>query len=372
VRRWGWTGLVLAACHGASPRQRAPEAVPVSVAPVVRRPAPVELKAIGSVEVLATVAIKSLVAGEILQVHFKEGDEVEKGALLFTIDPRPYQAALAQTQGLLARDQAQERYAAQSVKRYRALIGRGFVTQEQYAQTQSNAAALLASVRADLAAVQTARLNLDYCFIRAPFSGKTGELQVKSGNVVKANDVAMLVINQLKPIGVSFTVPSGHLPEIREQMRGRPLQVLATAPGVQAPERGRLNFVNNAIDVTTGTILLRAEFPNQDEALWPGQFVDVVLTLATQPDAILAPTAAIQTGQQGTYAFVLKPDQTVESRPVTVDRTLGDQSVTTKGLNPGEQVVTEGQLRLVPGTKVSVRQPAPSAPAGQAPQGRKP
>jgi multidrug efflux system membrane fusion protein len=329
--------------------------VPVSVAPVVQKSAPVEVHAIGNVEAMQSVAVKSLVGGQIIQVAFHEGEEIRKNQLLFVIDPRPFEAALKQAEAALARDSAQEKYAKSTVDRYRRLVKRGFVTQDQFTQAQANAAALTASVASDRAALEAAKVNLQYTRIYSPIEGKAGPIAIKLGNVVKANDVAIVTINQMHPIAVNFTVQATLLPRIRSESV---LEAVVTPQGSRERRRGRVYFINNAIDTTTGTIALKAEYPNEDELLWPGQYVDVMLLLGVQENALLVPTSAVQMGQQGSFVFVVKPDGTVESREVKIDRTLADQSVIAQGLQPNETVVTEGQLRLSPGTKVAVRAPA--------------
>lgn len=338
--------------------------VPVSVGTVVQKPMPVQLAVIGNVEPYSSVQVKSQVQGEILSVHFKEGDDVKKGDLLFSIDPSPFQATLAQAEANLARDTAQAQNAEQELKRYADLVKRGIAPQEQYDTARTTAASYAAAIKADQATIDNAKLQLGYCSIKAPISGRLGALLVNAGNLVKSNDVPLVVINQISPIYVSFAVPEAQLPEIKRYRSAGTLHVRATIPNDQsAPADGVISFVDNAVDPTTGTIKLKGTFANADHRLWPGQFVNVVLTLTTQPDAIVVPSQAIQTGQQGQYVFVVKPDQTVESRSVTVARTMDTQAVISSGLKPGETVVTDGQLRLVPGAKVSFK-PAVTTTAG--------
>ncbi|HEY6008061.1 MAG TPA: efflux RND transporter periplasmic adaptor subunit [Geobacteraceae bacterium] len=351
--------IALSACtpKKEAPRPRPP--VPVTAAQVALRSVPVQVRAIGNVEAYNTVAIKSQVNGQLAKVHFKEGQDVAKGALLFTIDPRTFEAALKQAEAALAKDQAQERYAREQAKRYGDLLKDGIVTQEQYDNLRTNAEAFGASVAADRAAIDSARVNLSYCTIRSPIAGRTGNLMVQPGNLVKANDNPVLVtINQISPIYATFTVPERELVEIRKHL-GRGIQVEAFVTGDDRQgEPGSLTFLDNAIDPATGTIKLKGTFPNSARRLWPGQFVNVVLTLTTRPDAVVVPTQAVQTGQQGQYVFVVKADQSVEQRPVTTSIGLGGETVIEKGLGPGEVVVTDGQVRLVPGAKVELRQAA--------------
>jgi multidrug efflux system membrane fusion protein len=338
----------------AQTRQAQPPAVPVKVATVVQRPEPVTVEAIGNVQPYSTVQVKSQVAGQLMRVYFKEGQDVQKGDLLFEIDPRPYEAALAQAQANKAKDLAQANNAATDVSRYDLLYQRGVIAREQYDQLQTTAAAAKATVNADEAAIENARLQLGFTKIRAPLTGRAGNLMVNEGNLVKVNDVPLVTINQIRPIYVAFSVPSQELAAIKRHMARGLLPVAASPKEGGRETQGRLSFVDNNIDTTTGTILLKGTFPNADGALWPGEFVNVKLTLSVQPDAVVAPSAAVQNGQDGQYVFVVRPDGTVESRPVVVSRTTGSDSVIASGLKAGETVVTDGQLRLVPGAKVSV------------------
>ena len=346
--------LAGAACEKKAP-PAAVEAVPVRVGQVVRKSMPLEIRNVGTVQPYTAVAVRALVGGEILQVHFREGQDVRKGDMLFTIDPRPYQAALAQAEAALARDRAQEANAEADTKRYEELVAKDYVTRQQYDAVMANFKALGATVRSDEAAIERAKLDLAYCSIRSPIDGRTGAVMVQTGNIVKANDATLVSINQVVPIYVAFAVPERELGEIRRRDAEGRLMVLAEDAGTGQPiSKGELTFVDNTVDRATGTIGLKATFANQDRVLWPGEFVNAVLTLATDPNAVVAPTSAIQNGQQGTYAYVVKADQTVESRPVTVLRNAGDGAVIGKGLSPGETVVTDGQLRLSPGAKIEV------------------
>lgn len=353
--------LVAMGCSKKDPRAGAPpEAAPVTVASVARQDIPVEVRAIGHVEPFTTVDVKARVGGQVIRVGFREGQNVRKGDVLFQIDPRPYQAALAQARAQLERDRALARNAEEDVKRYSALVQKDYVTREQYDATRANAAAALASARADEAAVENAQLQLSYCTITAPVSGRTGSVLVHPGNMVQGNDARPLVVlNQIQPVYVTFSVPESSLAQIRERVRpGEKLKVVASPAGSASRiQSGELSFVNNAVDAGTGTILLKATFANEDEGLWPGEYVDVVLTLATESQAITVPTQAVQTGQAGEYVWVVKRDLTVESRPVTVSRTQGPIAIVAKGLQVGEQVVTDGQLRLAPGARVEIRKP---------------
>jgi multidrug efflux system membrane fusion protein len=332
------------------------EAVPVAVAPVVQKSVPVELRAIGNVEAYSAVSVKPQLAGAVDQAFFKQGQDVKKGELLFTLDSRPYQAALQQLEANLARDQAQLENARAQAERYTRLFQEGIVSKEQYDSFRTNAEALAAAVLADKAAIEQAKIDLDYCSIRSPMEGRTGSLLVYPGNIVKANEAILVVINQVTPIYVSFSVPEQNLAEIKQRMAAGNLAVEAVVPDAELhPVPGTLTFVDNAVDNTTGTIRLKATFANTERRLWPGQFVNVVLRLTWRPNAIVVPSQAVQTGQSGQYVFVIKPDMTAESRPVVVGSTVGGETVIEKGLQPAEQVVTDGQLRLAPGTKVELK-----------------
>lgn len=332
--------------------------VPVAAGIVIQKTVPVQIRAIGNVEAYSTVSVKSQIGGILTHVHFREGQDVSKGALLFTIDPRPYEAALKQAEANLAKDTAQLDNAREEVRRYAELAKKGYVAQEQYDQIRTNAASFEATVNADNAVVENARLQLKYCYIYSPITGRTGNLISNEGNLIKANaDTSMVIINQIQPIYVTFSVPEQYLSEIKKYMSGGKVKVQAfITKGGDNPEEGILTFVDNTVDVVTGTIKLKATFANKEKRLWPGQFVDVVMILTTQPNALVVPTQSIQAGQKGQYVFVIKNDLTVEDRPVTVGRTLNSGTVIDKGLRAGEKVVTDGQLRLVPGAKVQIKE----------------
>ncbi|MGH9431632.1 MAG: efflux RND transporter periplasmic adaptor subunit [Terriglobia bacterium] len=336
------------------PAQRPP--VPVLVGTVTQESVPVEINVIGAGEAYLTVNVKSLVQGEVQHVYFKNGQFVRNGDVLFSIDPSPFQAALAQAEANLAHDQAQANYAKSQDNRYTALYKAGIVSQDQYDQYRNNYAALAAAVRADQAAIDNAKLNVGYCTIRSPIDGKTGAVQIDAGNLVKANDVPMVVINQINPIYMDFSVPQQYLQQIKEYEARRPLRVKATLPHEpDRPEWGTLTFINNTVDANTGTILLKATFPNLQRRLWPGEFANMTLDLSVQANAIVAPSTAIQTGQQGQYVYVVGADHKAQLRPVTVGSVYKDKTVIAKGLAPGETVVTDGQLTLYPGATVIVK-----------------
>lgn len=353
----GLMGL-LGCPEGKTEAPRTPPSVPVSVARVKQKTIPVQLTAIGNVEAYSTVAVKARVGGELTQAFFKEGQDVNKGDLLFRIDPRPYEAALAEAKARLAKDLALAKKADEDARRYSSLIRKQVVSQEQYDQVRANLASLEAVVKADEAAVESARLQLSYCSIYAPISGRTGSLMVHPGNLIKANDdnKSMVVIRQIQPVYVAFSVPEHYLGEIRRHWASGPLKVVASPrEGNSPPLEGELTFMENSVDMATGTILLKATFSNQDKSLWPGQFVDVALLLTFQRDALVVPSQAVQAGQQGPYVFLVREDLTVEQRGVEPGRTVGEETVIQRGLQPGDLVVTEGQLRLFSGARVELK-----------------
>jgi membrane fusion protein, multidrug efflux system len=344
-------------------------AVPVTVAPVVTREMPIEISVIGTAEAFSNVGIRSQITGQLQTVNFTEGDDVQQGQVLFTLDRRPLELALREAQANLERDTARAENAAVMAKRYEDLAKRGIATREQVDTSRSDVNALNATVSADKAAVENATVQLDYATIKAPISGRTGALMVHEGNLVRANDTAPLVtINQIMPISVAFSIPEARLSDLKRYMAGGSLKVTATHPNDEGPGAvGRIAFVDNAVDENTGTIRIKGTFPNADRQLWPGQFVNVVVTLTTDPKAIVLPSVAVQTGQQGTFVFVVKQDQTVEMRPVTVGRTNGTDTVLSDGVQPGDTVVTDGHLRLVPGSRISVKRESQQADQKVAP-----
>jgi len=347
--------LLMASCS--EPKKPPPPPVPVLVGTVTEKTVPVELKVIGNVEAYASVSIKSRLSGQLVQVNFQEGQDVKQGELLFVIDPRPYEAALRQVEANLARDKALANKAQADAGRYAELIRKQFVSQQDYDQARATAESLGATVNAGQVAVQNARLNLSYCYIKAPITGRTGNLIANMGNMIKENaDTAMVVINQIQPIYVSFAIPEQNLAAVRKFMAAEKIPVEAIIAGQEDKcEVGVLSFIDNTVDKSTGTIWCKATFTNESKRLWPGLFVNVVVQLSSQPNAILVPSQAIQTSQEGQIVFVVKPDLTVEIRPVEVGRPIDGDVIITKGLTPGERVVTEGQLRLVPGAKVEIK-----------------
>lgn len=339
-------------------------AVPVSVASVEQKSIPIRLQAIGNVEAYATVALKARVDGQIVSVNFQEGKPVKKGDILFQIDSRPFEATLRQAQATLARDSAQRDQARSQERRYLELLEKNFVSKEAYAQIRTNADTAEAVVKASQAQIENVKLNVEYSTIRSPIDGYAGKVLLQNGNMVKANDTSpLVVVNQVKPIYASFSVPEQNLPLIRRQMAGGKLSVEVSPPSSdhssgKAIATGTLTFVDNNVDMTTGTIKLKASFENKDGALWPGQFVTVSLRLQEQDDALVVPSEAVQTGPNGQYVYVLKSDMSAVVRPIQVARTVGAESIIAKGLAKTEKVVTRGQLRIVPGAKVVVRSEA--------------
>jgi len=376
--------LMLASCkqqQAAAPMMAGPPVIPVSLAKATEESIPTEIRVIGTVEASAIVQIKSMVGGELTEVYFTEGQNVNKGDLLFQIDPRPYEDALrqaeaaverdgaqiAQAQATLAHDDAQAKFAESDAKLQSDLRQGGLTSRSQFDQSQANADAAKAATRAtqasidsaraalgaDQAAVAAARLNLTYCQIHAPISGRTGNLLVHGGNLVKANDVPLVVIHQVSPIFVNFSVPEQHLPAIRRLSAQRKLSVRVESkddPGRSAS--GVLSVIDNTVDSTTGTIRLKATFDNRDGMLWPGQFVTAILTLDTIENATVVPSEAVQNGQQGQYVYAVNADNAVQIRPVTVARALGNRMIIAKGVAPGDTVVVDGQLMLFPGAHV--------------------
>lgn len=330
--------------------------VPVIAARAETKAVPIELHEIGTGEAHSTVSIESQVAGIVSALHYTQGQFVRKGDLLISLDDRPFVAALEAAQANLAKDRANAELANVEAERYEKLFQSGVVPKEQLDQQRATAAAQQAAVQSDEAAVRTAKLNISYCSIYAPIDGLTGSQLVYPGTVVKANDVPVLVvINQISPIYVDFSVPQQYLDQIKSYTAHERLPVSAAISDNAAPESGYLTFVNNTVDPTTGTILLKGTFANRDRRLWPGEFVNVVLLLAEEKNATVVPSQAVMNGQEGDYLFVIKPDMTVEPRKVKVSRTVKGESVIDSGVQPGELTVTDGQLRLTTGTKVRIK-----------------
>ena len=345
--------------HGCSEKDQSrprPD-VPVKTAIVIQKDVPVEVTANGTVQAYSVVNITSRVDGQVMKIHLQEGQEVKKGQLLFSIDDRPFQAVLEAAQSNLARDRIKLGKAQKDARRYADLFKKDYVTKSQAEQAQTDAESLEAVVKGDEAALENARLNVSFCRIVSPITGRAGSILINEGNLVKANDSKpLMVINQVQPIYVEFSVPEQRLQEIQSQMAIHDLDVLAAAPGKRnETKKGRLTFLDNTIDPNTGVIRLKATFENKDNSLWPGRFVNVVLLLGMRPQAIVVPSAAIQMGQEGSYVFIVKNDLTVELRDVTSGAQMDDQTVIEKGLIAGETVVTDGQLMLFPGAKVTLK-----------------
>ena len=368
-------------------------AVPVVTAAVGSKDVPVDILAIGNVEAFESVSLRSQVTGTITGVYFHEGDSVKQGDKIFQIDPRPYEAQLAQVQANLTRDEAllaqaeaqlnrdaaQAEYSQLTASRSEALTERGIIARDASQQARAASDALGATVNADKAAiasaraqlvaqqaaVDSARVQLEYTVIRAPISGRTGNLPVKTGGLVTANNTELTTIAAIEPVYATFSVPALHLSEIKNQMSREPLSVTATPQQEEgAPSTGRLSFVDNAVDSSTDTIKLKAQFDNHDRALWPGEFVRVSLRIKTLSGATVVPSQAVQTGQDGQFIFVVKQDSTVEQRPVKVAQKVDQDVVIESGVKPGETVVTEGQLRLEPGSRITTQAPGQNAAAG--------
>ena len=379
------------ACSNEKPKKPVSVPLPVTVSTATQKTVPVQLRTIGNVQAYSTVTVKSKVGGELVRVHFTEGQDVKRGDLLFTIDPRSFEAALKEAEAKLERDLAQVQQAKANLerdlfraknaeddaKRYEFLIEKGVVTRQQYEKLRADADALEATVRADRAAVENAeatvradraavenaKIQLGYCLIRSPMDGRTGSLLIHQGTIVKAEDIHLLTILQIVPIYVSFSVPEQYLLDIKKFTALGTLRVEAVVPmNEDRVEKGAITFIDNTVDSSTGTIRLKGTFENRERRLWPGQFVNVALTLTTEPNVIVVPSHAIQTGQEGQYVFVVKQDMTVESRPVVVGRTVNRETVVQKGLHADEKIVIDGQLRLYPGARVEIKN-SESAPA---------
>jgi multidrug efflux system membrane fusion protein len=348
--------LLVASCSPGKAEKRAVPAIPVSTGKSALKNVPFQIRSIGNVEAYNTVSVKAQVNGELIKVYVKEGQYVNKGDMLFKIDPRSFEASLKQAEANLARDRALAKKANDDVERYAFLIQKGYVARQEFDQVKSNAEALNATARADVAVVDNNRVQLEYTNIRSPINGQVSNNLVNAGNVVKANDAALTSINQINPIFVTFTVPEVYLAEIKKYMTGGKLKIVATVPGQeQNPETGILSSLDNTVDKATGTIRMKGTFDNKGRRLWPGQFVNVVLDLYVQNNAVVVPSPAVLSGQSGQYVYVVRNDLTVELRNVDISRTYGGETVIAKGLKEGEQVVTDGQLLLTNGSKIQIK-----------------
>jgi multidrug efflux system membrane fusion protein len=348
---------------------------------VIEKTMPVDIRVIGSVEAYMAIRVKAQVTGQLMKVQFRQGEDVKAGDPLFLIDPRPFDAAISQAEASIAkdtallrqaeanlrRDIAQEKYARDQAARYQKLFAEGVMSKQQTEQYDSDLNVRTEAVSADQAAIQSAQASLnsdtanlesaklqrDYCEIRSPVDGRTGDLNIQEGNLVRNTDAELVTINQVHPLYVTFSVPENRLSEIRKYMAAGPLSVLANPPGdVSQNEAGQLTFIDNMVDNTTGTIKLKATFANANSRLWPGQFVNVALRLKMLQNALVVPIRAVQMGQDGEFAYVVKGDQTAEMRPVTTGLRVGEEVVVEKGLEKGETIVLEGQGRLAPGMRV--------------------
>jgi len=334
--------------------------VPVTVAKATVKNVPVQVEIIGNVEAYTNVSVRTQMAGEIEKAFFTQGEDVKKGQLLFTLDRRPFEAALSQLEANLARDQAQLANARAQADRNEKLFQSGIISKDQYDTFRTTAQAQEATVRADQAAIENAKINLSYCSIYSPIDGRTGSYQVYPGNIAKVNDTVLVVINQVHPIYVTFSVPEQYLSQVEEFKARAPLEVEARIPNDPGPPSiGKLTFIDNTVDTTTGTIKMRGTFSNSDNRLWPGQFVNVVLRLSVQANAVVVPSQAIQTGPMGKYLFVVEPDAKGDLvgnlRPVVAGASVENETVIQKGVAPGDTVVTDGQLLLAPGSKVEIK-----------------
>jgi len=348
--------FLLFSCSKSAPKKQPPP-VPVIIASVLVKDVPVQITAIGNVEAYSSVTIKSRIEGQLIKANFKEGDEVKKGQLLFIIDPRPFEEAVRQAKANLLRDKAQLDFARADLERYDELLKEELVSRQQYEKIKTTYESLKATVKADQAILDNARLQLSYCYIHSPIDGKIGSLLVHPGNMIKANDTQIAVINQIVPILVRFTVPEQELFRIKRAMSQGSLKTEALVKGIEAnySAEGRVVFIDNAVDVATGTVKLKAEFSNKDKMLWPGQFVNVVLTLGVKKNALVIPYRALQTGQKGQYVWVVKEDKTAQIREVIPGLRFGDEVTIEKGLSQGEIVVVDGQLKLTPNAKVEIK-----------------
>jgi len=353
--------ILCTACAAKKEKPKAKLPVPVKVALALQKDVPIQVKAIGNIEAFTSVAIKSQVSGQIARVHFQEGSDVRQGDLLISIDPEPFRATLSQCEAALVRDQAQAKFAREQASRYQGLLKDGIVTRDQCDLLESTAASLAATVVADRATAKSARIQLGYCSIRSPVSGRTGTLALHPGNLVKANDLPIVTVNKVSPIYATFSIPEKLLAQVKRAIAAKELKIVALIPNEPgSTEVGSVSFLDSSVNAATGTIKLKGVFANSSRKLWPGQFSDVVMTLGLRRNAVIVPTNAIQTGQQGQFVYVVKPDRSVEMRPVTLAEADGSDTVIEKGLAPGETIVVDGQLRLSPGAFVDTgdRKPA--------------
>jgi len=353
---WALLFLPISNCSKPPAPKPAPPPAPVVIDKAVSNDAPVLVSAIGNAEALSNVIVRSRAGGTVLKSHFSEGDEVRRDQLLFDIDPAPYRAVLNKAEADLVRDQILARNAEVEARRFEELVKKDYVTQRETDDARTRAEALKATIKADEAAIEEARLNLSYCSVFSPLDGRSGELITHPGNVARANETALVAIQQVSPIYVSFAIPESYLAEIRRAQASGQVSVEASIPGSgSVPERGKLFFIDSQVSSRTGTILLKAIFENAHRVLWPGQFVNVSLILSVQRNVVMVPSQAIQTGQAGAYVFIVDPQLVARRRPVFPGAVVGGRTIVEKGLQAGEQVVTDGHLRLTDGAKVEVK-----------------
>jgi multidrug efflux system membrane fusion protein len=353
-----FAALLVAGCSKKVEKPRPKPAALVVTDVSSQRDVPLLLKAIGTMEASESVTIKTQISGEITRVSFREGQEVQKGALLFQLDPRIYLAAVKKAEASLARNKVVVENARKDYERYSQLVREGIVTQEQAEGYRTRSESAAADFAADQANLENARAQLAYCTITAPISGTLGVLAVDRGNVVKANETALVTINRISPLHVSFTIPEKELSAVVRQMSAGRLVVEAEVPGANGfREKGMVSFVDNTVDPTTGTIKLKGIFDNRQKRLWPGQFVNLSILLSMKKNAVVVPSQALQTGQKGVFVFVVKSDATAEIRPVVTGPSTEGLTVIEQGLKAGEQIVIDGQMRVVPGAKVEVKMP---------------
>jgi multidrug efflux system membrane fusion protein len=346
--------------------------VPVSAAVAVKKDMPVILPGIGNVRAFAEVSVKPRVSGQIAKIFFNEGQEVNEGDVLLTLDPQPFEVALTQAKARLEQARSTAELAQTRLGRGETLQKSGAVAREEMDQLQNTLQTAKSSIEVETAAVRGAELQLSYCTIHSPIRGRTGRRVIDAGNVVKAEETELVTVYQLRPVQVVFSVPEQHLTDIMREMRAGSLQVaIKPNENTRSEALGKLTFVDNTVQATTGTIDLKAEFPNDDLTLWPGQFGEVALTLSVQKDATVVPSSAVQTGQDNSFVYVIKQDSTVEARLVKVSRVLREESIIGEGVKPGEVVVTDGQLRLTPGAKVEVKPPVGTEAASSVPIAQK-
>jgi multidrug efflux system membrane fusion protein len=358
--------FMVAGCSRSESLQ-SPVALRVTAGKAIAKSMPVEVKTVGTVEPYLSVRVMAQIDGQLQSIHFVEGKDVKKGDPLVTIDPASFKERLRQEEAKLAKDMAQLKYRSLEAGRYRRLLEKGAVSRSEFEQNEASAGELEGAVQADRAAVEQARIDLDYCYVLSPIDGRTGSYLLHRGNIVEKNKTQLVTVNQVVPIYVKFSVPEKVLPDVRKYAAGRTISVSAAPAGYGRGSReGKLTFIDNTVNTDTGMIMLKATFPNSDKFFWPGQFVDVTVALSVDRDVIVIPSRAVQMSQKGEYAFVVKPDMTVEFRALKVARALGDETVVASGIAAGETVVTDGQLMLRDGFPVEIvdgRAPPPAEKA---------